>query len=178
MSMQTPHAPFKELVKQLRPIMQREVSCLRDILSNMREEQECLIANNTTKLAQVVNHRENFVESSLDLREQRKKILSSMFKIMNIQDKESKDQERIFINKLAHQEGEETCLVLSCKEQLLSLMEALRIQNERNSYLIEQKIIFNKDLLNQIYSKEENSIYGKKGSKKQTQTITLINKEG
>ena len=77
--------------------------------------------------------------------------------------------------------GSEGCQLATIREQIIALVEKIKIQTERNNYLLQEKIHFNQKLISELYPDGQNSTYsmqGKISQKKQTKTLTLINEEG
>lgn len=144
-----------ETLTHLSELMSREVYILREMLSNMQQEQEAILNNNTDLLKQVTYERELMIDSMFKLREK---------KFEQIEDA------TIF----------EDPELSSFKDQIIAILDKLKRQGLRNSYLLENKVAFTKNMIYRLHPDESKQLYqgdGNYGKKVKTTTITLVNHE-
>jgi flagellar biosynthesis/type III secretory pathway chaperone len=159
---------------ELAKIMYREVSILREILGNMREEQHTLLNNKADHLKSVLEQREQLLHNMVSARNQR---TGKVHEIATLTDKL---QEGDLLSVVLDPADPSSLELLSLRDQLLALLGQLNDQNTRNNYLLQNKIEFNKELIQRLSPKEENPTYSRKGAldaQNKKTLLTLINRE-
>ena len=171
---------LEKLKNSLIPIMSKEVSLLREILGNALEEQKSLLHNEQELLKSIVEKKDSFLAHLEKLKGTRKKTLKRIEKLIKDQLPKDYEEKEIFLF-LMEMKGSEGCQLATIKEQIVALVEKIKIQTERNNYLLHEKIHFNQKLISGLHPDGKNPTYsmqGKISQKKQTKTLTLVNEEG
>jgi flagellar biosynthesis/type III secretory pathway chaperone len=154
-----------QLENEMQQLMKRELLTIREILYNIKCEQKVLLENNTTLLQTILKQREELLDVLHKLHSKTSTLNS---KIMQI-----KNEKTCF-------SSEFECSIATLKEQITNVNNEIKNQTKQNNKLIENKITFTKDLIQQLHPSESPPTYSSKGTlqtQKKITTLTLINKE-
>jgi len=120
-------APKEDLKKTL----QLEISLMRELLSNLREEEVALMSSDLKDWDQVMARRSDMVFSLQELRIQRRAVTGQVLE-------EGEGPLDIPLEELISPDDEDSCELASLLDQLLALIERLNLQNSRNDQLFDQ----------------------------------------
>ena len=171
----------ESLKGELRELMDREISILRELLSSMREEQQILVENRAEQLKHHMEKREPILKAMAEHREKRLELIKELYISLGHEIKEGEeidDKESLSI--LTEYASAESCGILVLRDQMLALLDELTSQTNRNNFLIENKLSTTKEFLTQLHPSDPNMTYGDKGTlkKKGTKTkVRIINQE-
>ena len=117
--------------ENLKNTLQMEISVMRELLSNLREEELALMNSNLSDWELVMARRSDMVINLQDLRNQRRVATCAVL---------DKDQSPLDIplEQLISPDDEYSCELTSLLDQLLALIERLNLQNCRNDQLFDQ----------------------------------------
>ena len=180
-----PHE-LESLREEIILLMKQEIAIMRDILSSMQEEQEALLHNDTVRLKKVMEKQAPLVDQMMPIRQQRLERLkivaeSKGFPVENVEEVSIETQQELTTSSIWECIGPEWVSVLSLRDQLVALLEALRDQAQKNNYLIQNKVSLTRQVVERLQEGSDSATYKLDGTyqkKAQTTTVTLINKEG
>jgi hypothetical protein len=104
--------------------MKQEIRAMREMLTNMRKEENCLLEGDKTSWNQVMIERSTLLERLYDLRSKR-------FQATEQLELWAKEAALPFENILCPEDAD-NCEILSMREQLAALIEKMNDQNMRN----------------------------------------------
>lgn len=119
---------------KLKICMQKEVSMMREILANMHREEHSLLMSDRNFWTQVMQERSELIERLCYLRVERLDLTKSIEKMVCLSDKTT----HATLEQILPTEDENSCEILSLRDQMLALMERMNFQNCRNEILFEQ----------------------------------------
>lgn len=168
--------------KELRPLMQREIALMRELLSSMEAEQQALLKGDAEQLKEVITAREPLIETMSEVRNQRIEALFSLALEHELTlDAQGQLTEEICHEILTLYANGECCEILGLRDQMLALIEAMKEQSSTNNYLLKSKIDTTRQLIQRLHPDDPNKTYNKTGSvqkKVATATVAVVNKEG
>lgn len=118
---------WKLFHERLQASMKQEIKAMRDMLTNMVQEEACLLSGDKTGWNQIMIERSSLLARLYDLRSQRfeaTKLLESLAKDVDVP-----------FDYLLCLEEDDGCEILTMREQLAALVEKMNQQNVRNSGL-------------------------------------------
>ena len=115
----------------LKNTLQLEISLMRELLSNLREEELALLSSNLKEWEQVMARRSDMVLHLQTLRNQRHAATSKVLE-------GEQYPLDVPLEKLIAPDDEDSCALTSLLDQLLALVERLNLQNCRNDQLFDQ----------------------------------------
>ena len=154
-----------QLEKEIQKLMRKELLTMREILYNIKCEQKVLLENNTTLLKTILKQREELLDTLHKIHSKTSSLNSTIMKIKN---------------KNTCFSSEFDCSITALKEQIIHINNEIKLQTKQNNHLIENKITFTKNLIQQLHPSDSPPIYSSKGTlkpQKKITTLTLINKE-
>ena len=162
-----------EIQQQLKETMEREIQVMRELLSEVHEEQHALLNNNVDALKAITLHREEVMQTLLQHRQRRIDIVKALT------GNDATEEEAL--PELLEGDDVLKCGILSLRDQLLELLLQVQQQTSRNNYLIHHRVALTKNLINKLHPANKNATYnnaGTLGGGRPTATVTLINREG
>jgi flagellar biosynthesis/type III secretory pathway chaperone len=117
--------------ENLKKTLQLEISLMRELLSNLREEEVALMSSDLKDWGQVMARRSDMVLSLQELRIERRAVTGQVLE-------EGEGPLDIPLEKLISPDDEDSCELASLLDQLLALIERLNLQNSRNDQLFDQ----------------------------------------
>ena len=172
---------LKGIKESLKSIMDAEIGIMREVLGSMLDEQEAILHNNTEALKKVLSERESCVFRMSEAREQRMEIVKELSKALG--GEESRDGQmgkQVDLENLLNQADSDSLEILSLRDQILALIERMNTQNGRNSYLLENRVAFHKELMRRLQPEEKNPTYDVQGDYRKKQkmaAVAIINRE-
>jgi len=160
----------------LRDVLARETTILRELLGNMHEEQEAILRGDTEMLKAVMAGREPLMVTLFECRTKRLRAIQSLPFARALDGNLSED----VVDSLAEDGCPTSCEILSLRDQILAIIEKVKMQNERNRYLLQNKVYLTREMIRRIYPGEENATYSAKGTLGKTKVktaVTVINRE-
>ena len=118
---------WKDVHEQLQASMKQEIRAMREMLANMRQEEECLLTGDKNRWNRIMIERSTLLEILYELRSQRFLETKQLEHL-------AKDA-ALPMENLLSPEDEESCEILSMREQLAALIEKMNQQNLRNQSL-------------------------------------------
>lgn len=172
----------KQIKDRLQEVMSQEVHLLRELLANMDLEQNAILLNDTGSLKAVMEQRESHLYKIGQMRQERLQKIEELAVLIH-GDKEGKNlvKSSADLDLLLSSLDSDSCVILSLRDQIVGLLEKMNERNTRNNYLLQNKISFNKEMIESLYPKEENTTYGPQGgykAKQKSTAVTIINREG
>lgn len=162
--------------EELESVMEREVRVLREMLSSIQLEQEALLENDADKVRTLNLEREAIAEELQMGRARRKDLLKNIGQTLGLPE----GDDRHILALLQEYMGAENCSLLSIRDQMLSLLEQIEKQHQRNNYFLEKKVQRTRRLMERLRPEDPNKTYGRGGhmvkTKVKTKT-TLLNRE-
>lgn len=129
---------ISELQEQVIKLMSREVALSREILANLYEEEAALILHNDQALQRILSLRDQPLQELMEIREERidkvKEFASLIFKKNQAIDPEKKENSS---QSLLETIDVEECEVLVLRDQLITLIEKMNLQNCSNLHIVE-----------------------------------------
>jgi len=122
---------WNEAHDHLKFIMQKEIHIMREILANMHQEELCLLLNDKGSWNQVMQQRSVLIERLSTLRAER---ISTTEEIEHMASAKTKNKS-LSLEQILPTDDENTCEILSLRDQLMALIERMNTQNCRNEYL-------------------------------------------
>lgn len=116
---------WKEFQERLQASMKQEISTMRDMLANMRQEEASLLAGDKIAWNQIMIERSSLLSRLYQLRSERS-LATTLLEAM------AEEAALPFDNFLCTQDN---CEILSMREQLMALVEKMNLQNIRNHTL-------------------------------------------
>ena len=129
---------LQELIAKL---MTREVILSREILANMRQEEDALLSHDDSALRQIMSKRDAPLQELMSVREDRidsVKELVHMIHHLKVGQKNPRQlikEKNEQIASLLDGPGDEGCEVLILRDQLIALIEKMNLQNSSNIQL-------------------------------------------
>jgi flagellar biosynthesis/type III secretory pathway chaperone len=168
------------LINELKEVMKREVSILREMLGTQSEEQQAILTNDTETLQRVMKGQEGVMAALLERRKHRIALMHDIVEghpHYNLERSKGNDE---VAESLIYKHGSDDCELLVLREQMLTLMEQIKVQTERNGYLTKNKVALTKEMIRRLYPNNKSATYGKDGtvSGKKRCAFALINQEG
>ncbi|MCB1134631.1 MAG: flagellar export chaperone FlgN [Chlamydiia bacterium] len=155
--MNAPAKDDKELQERLQKLMTREIGLMRELHSSMQQEQDSLLHSDTKRLQAVMQERETLVEVMLEVRNQRIDTLRALAtSIGEMDEKQTELTEEACHAVLERFASEQSCEVLILRDQMLSLLEAMTTQVNRNSYLLQAKVKSTRQLIHRLNPDDPN----------------------
>lgn len=161
----------------LKETMEREVGILREMLSSLRQEQQAIIHNDTDTVKAVSKDRETLIDALYRCREKRNRLMKQLK--YTLTETVDGDINKSTLEELLKDSPTGGCEILSLREQILSLVDNLKKQSERNSYLLENKVYLTKEMIRRLYPDNKNPTYSAQGTlaQKAKTTVMVINRE-
>lgn len=160
----------------LRDALAREASVLRELLDNMHEEQEAILRGDAETLKLVMTHREPLMAALFECRTKRLRAIQNMPFARSLDGNLSDEM----VETLATDGCPTSCEILSLRDEILAIIERVKMQNERNRYLLQNKVYLTREMIRRLYPSEENATYSAKGTIGKTKVktaVTVINRE-
>ncbi len=158
-------------------IMEREITIMREMLSNLHEEHRCLLENDIDRLQYIMSTRETLNEMTNDLRTKRTEIMHSLPDPSSIALSSDEDIDSLFtLDSLSKIEDGR---LFSLKETMIALITKIQEFSKRNGMLLESRISLTKRCISNLHNSRTNTIYGLYGTcaKKRIDTVTILNRE-
>lgn len=171
---------LKAHYKQLKDGMDREVRVMRELLGNMREEQDALLVSNPANLKRIMQEREPLMTMLLDCRTKRLNTLQTIAHTQGIDANADYSLTPEAFETLCQDAHDDGCTILNLREQIVALLTQVKKQSARNNYLIENKVAMTKELIRRLYPDDKQATYSKDGTvgqRNRVATVTIINKE-
>lgn len=124
---------WNETHTELKRSMQKEVTLMRDLLANLHQEELSLLMHDKTSWNQIMEERSKIVQKLGSWRELR---MATMTKLMHLFHERKKQEPPL--EELLPPQDENTCEVLSLRDQIMALAEKMNSQNNRNQTLYRQ----------------------------------------
>lgn len=161
----------------LQETMEREVGVLREILSSMRQEQQAIIHNDAELVKTISTDRESLINVLYRCREKRNKLMKQLTHTLTAQ--MEGDICKSTLEEILKNSPTGGCEILSLREQILSLVDQLKKQGDRNSYLLENRVYLTKEMIRRLYPDNKNPMYSAQGTLAQRAktTVMVINRE-
>jgi len=120
--------------EELKNALQREISLMREILSNLHEEELALLSRDLKGWDRVMANRSDMVAELHLLRIKRLEATA----VLQGKAPETKPLSEIPLDQLIPLEDESSCELFTLLDQLIALMDRLNLQNCRNDQLFDQ----------------------------------------
>ncbi|NGX45252.1 MAG: hypothetical protein K940chlam2_00397 [Chlamydiae bacterium] len=117
--------------ENLKKTLQLEISLMRELLSNLHEEELALMSSNRQDWDQVMKRRSDMVLNLQELRIQRRVATGEVLD-------RGESPLDVPLEQLIDPDDEDSCELTSLLDQLLALIERLNLQNCRNDQLFDQ----------------------------------------
>jgi flagellar biosynthesis/type III secretory pathway chaperone len=168
-----------DLQEALKKIMNREVHVLRELMNNMRREQEVHMNHEVAYLRPLMDERESIFHAIMEIRETRIGLMEQIADIIGVElSLEGKIDQQRGLDLLGELKGPFSNEISSMKVQIISLLDQLKTQTEKNNYLIQGKLSRTRELMQRLSPKDKNTQYGSQGNhKKASVAVKLINRE-
>jgi hypothetical protein len=125
---------WNEMHDQLRIALQKEIHLMREILANLHQEELSLLLNDKGSWAQLMEERSQMIYRLSNLRIARMNATEKL-QIITSEKGEKKD---FSLEHLLPIDDENSCEVLSLRDQLMALTEKMNFQNSLNQNLQNQ----------------------------------------
>ncbi|HSW86828.1 MAG TPA: hypothetical protein VLG49_04940 [Rhabdochlamydiaceae bacterium] len=125
---------WNEAHDQLKISMQKEIGIMREILGNMHQEELSLLLNDKGSWNHVMQERSQLIERLSYLRAERLEATKKIEDMVDIKDK----TKEIPLESILPTQDENSCEILSLRDQLMALMERINFQGCRNEILFHQ----------------------------------------
>lgn len=125
---------WNETHDQLKVAMQKEIGIMREILGNMHQEEMSLLINDRASWNHVMQERSHLIERLSYLRVERLEATKKIEEMISPNDKTKK----ITLEDMLPTEDENSCEILSLRDQLMALMERINFQSCHNEALYHQ----------------------------------------
>jgi len=168
------------LQDELFELMNRQINLLREILINMREEQQMLLENHTDNFKYTMEKREFLLKSLLKLRSKHTTIVQEIASLRGLENIKVGTEDESVLRQVIDLTGSSGSNIISMREQIIALNEDMQKQTLQNNYLLENKVNFTRELIRRLHPADHNPTYNTSGSykgKTKNTTVTLINRE-
>jgi hypothetical protein len=118
----------------LRLSMQKEVNLMRDLLTNLHQEELSLLMHDRSSWNQIMEERSKIVQNLSSWRTMRMEAIHKLSRLFL----EKKAQKDSSLEELLPSQDENSCEILSLRDQMITLMERMNTQNSRNQTLYQQ----------------------------------------
>jgi flagellar FlgN protein len=125
---------WKEARDELKMIMKKEVSMMREILANMHQEELTLLLGDQGGWNTVVEQRSELIERLGNLRQARMQTTQKLEELVPASKKEKKEP----LEQLLALDDEAYSEILLLRDQISALLERINFQNARNQTLFLQ----------------------------------------
>lgn len=125
---------WNEARDQLKISMQKEISMMRELLANMHQEELSLLMNDRGSWNNVMQQRSQLIERLSYLRVERLEATKKIEDMVCAKDK----AKEITLEEILPADDENSCEILSLRDQLFALMEKMNFQQCRNELLNHQ----------------------------------------
>ena len=125
--MPSPNPDWFQAQEDLKESMQEEITTMRDILSNILQEEIALLNHNKTSWKDLMQSRFYMIEKVKFVRKNRMDATQKLIALSN---------EKV-LNKILAGDEEEECEITFLLDQLIALSEKINSQNTRNQFLLE-----------------------------------------
>jgi len=166
--------------KQLKEVMSREITLMRELLSNMNEEQQAILKNDPEALKAIMKNREPMIDALFECKKHRDKEVKVLSDSAHIATSIDGDLPPDAIKTILQGNDVLSCEILTLRDQILALVEQMQKQNERNNYLLQNKVYLTKEMIRRLYPNDDNTTYSNDGTleaKKKRNTVMVINRE-
>lgn len=145
MNRQLVKVPFvAEIQANVTDLLKREVVLMREILSNMLEEESAFIEKDPKALQDVMIKRDAPLQALMKVREERSEKIREFLHLLDPQEKSVSTKNLI---SLMDAKGLESCEVSVLQDQLIALIEKMNIQHSSNDNLMMQTSLMWKDMM-------------------------------
>jgi len=166
--------------KEVELALGREVRILQEMLGSMEQEQQALLRDDASRLQEIVSERQDLMHALQEAQGDRMlKVSHLKAKMDNMKVEDITESDSLEF--LRSYSSIEHLSVHELYKKIAALLEAVKVYNERNQYLMKSRVQFTKELIYKLHPKEAGTIYGPPGQPKKKAkiaTITIINHEG
>jgi flagellar biosynthesis/type III secretory pathway chaperone len=165
---------------KLRDEMQREIALMRELLGSLQQEQQALVTCDPIHLQAVMQGREALLEAMGQARNARLDTLIALAQEQGRPIHTVDDLDEESCHAILEQSADEECIeIITLRDQMLALLEAMNTHTQRNNNLLDAKIQTTRELIQHLHPDDPNRTYGRSGQEKksQTTTVAVINQE-
>ena len=128
--------PIIDLQGLIARLMAREVILSREILANMRQEEDALLIHDENALRQIMSKRDAPLQELMTVREERIESVKQLaFMTYHLKGRQNIKEEPLTVDNLLDGPGDDGCEVLILRDQLIALIEKMNLQNSSNLQL-------------------------------------------
>lgn len=123
---------FDELHRLLKESLRKEISALREILSNMNQEKELIISHDGENRKKILYHRTCLLNHLTSLHDQKIRVLKTLSSF------QTNEPKILPLDKILKKDHVDCCETFFLHDQLTSLREKIDMQHQENKTLINQ----------------------------------------
>ena len=163
-------------IEDLMAFMRRELSILREMLSNLESEHQALLISDTARMKGITESRDGLVDTLSVVRNERIRKMYTLSQSFEIALDTDDDLE--FLAQAIDRAGG---TFADLRDQMTAIGEKVEDYGQRNAHLLHHRLDLTKELMARLQKGGEPSTYGQDGSltgRQQKISVTLINREG
>lgn len=174
---------FEEAERDLKNFMKEEISLEEELLSSMYEGKKAILMNDAKLLKEIMDRREVLFHKMEQAKKNRMEKTKNFSRFLSgeLGDEDYSEAKEMGLEGLFKKLGSKSYKLVSLREKIVSLLKKIKEQNDCNNYLLEKKISFNKEFIENLYPMEKNTMYdlhgGYRKGKRKKKAVAIINRE-